>query len=129
MLAAVSVAANPWEEVGWRAFALSRLLARYPVPFAGLLVGVLAALWHLPLVLWPASPMSHIPLWLWFAETTAKSCVLAWLYVRCGQSLAIAILFHLAVNVTGGMVGVKSNWVLGGIIAVTAIVLLGFVKD
>ena len=73
--------------------------------------------------------MSHIPLWPWFAETTAKSCVLAWLYVRSGQSMAIAILFHLAVNVTGGMVGVKSNWVLGGIIAVTAIVLLGFVKD
>ena len=44
MLAAVFVAANPWKEVGWRAFALSRLLARYPVPFAGLLVGVLAAL-------------------------------------------------------------------------------------
>ena len=57
--------------------------------------------------------MSHIPFWLWFAETTAKSCAVAWLYVRSGQSLAIAIVFHLDVNMIGA-IGADSYWVLGG---------------
>ena len=73
--------------------------------------------------------MSHIPFCPWFAETTAKSCAVAWLYVRSGQSLAIAIVFHLAVNITGAIVGVNSYWVLATVTAVTAVFLLRFVKD
>lgn len=43
------------EELGWRGYALPRLLARRNVFWSGLVVGVIWALWHLPLFWVPRS--------------------------------------------------------------------------
>ncbi|WP_052572286.1 CPBP family glutamic-type intramembrane protease [Chthonomonas calidirosea] len=51
---------NPWEEVGWRGFALPRLQARHMAFTATLIVGGLWALWHLPLFFWAENPMANI---------------------------------------------------------------------
>jgi hypothetical protein len=50
------------EEVGWRGFALPRLQARYSALTASLIVGVLWALWHLPLLVDSRNVMSQYPL-------------------------------------------------------------------
>jgi uncharacterized protein len=45
------------EELAWRGFALPRLLASYNALVASLILGVLWALWHLPLVWTEVAPL------------------------------------------------------------------------
>lgn len=44
-----SLLANPWEEVGWRGFALPHWQQRYNALAATVIVGGLWGLWHLPI--------------------------------------------------------------------------------
>jgi membrane protease YdiL (CAAX protease family) len=110
--AMVAVAANPWEEIGWRGFALPRLEARYKPLLGALIVGVLWALWHIPLFVWSGSPMSKMPFWTWGVGVLGRSILLAWLYNRSGRSLAICSLFHVLNNVSGAALGVRSEGML-----------------
>lgn len=107
-VALVSLAANPWEEVGWRGFALKTLQRRYSAVTATLIVGVLWGLWHIPLFLWPGSGMSTYPFWAWFVAIVAESYVLTWLYNSSGQCLWIAIVFHIAFNLFSAILGIDS---------------------
>jgi membrane protease YdiL (CAAX protease family) len=47
--------------LAWRGFALPRLLVRHNAPIASLILGVLWALWHLPLVWTEGASMYHRP--------------------------------------------------------------------
>lgn len=69
------------EEPGWRGFALPRLQQRFTPFKATLVLGVVWALWHLPLGL----PRMIVPFFLAFLYT--------WLYNRTG-SVLLAILLH-----------------------------------
>ena len=72
------------EEPAWRGFALPRLLERHGPMVASLLVGVLWALWHLPL-LWsaPGEPREQqLPWWLLVFDVAAKSVVFTWVFCR-----------------------------------------------
>lgn len=93
----LSLLANPWEEIGWRGFALTRLQRRYPAWVAALLVGGLWGLWHLPLFSLRSGPlaMAAIPYLPWFLGILGQSLLLAWLFNRAGSSILIASLLGL----------------------------------
>ncbi len=121
----MSLCANPWEEVGWRGFALPRLMATLPAAPAALVVGLLAALWHLPLFVWPASPMSTFPVVPWALSSLGESLILAWLYLRSGRCLAVVMLSHVAENIIGSALGVRSHAILAAVnLAVGALLFL-----
>ena len=46
----IPVIGGAWEEPGWRGFALPRLLGKHSPLVASLLLGIVWALWHLPLL-------------------------------------------------------------------------------
>jgi membrane protease YdiL (CAAX protease family) len=69
------------EELGWRGFAQPRLQAHIGAGPAGLVIGALWSLWHLPLIaLYPAAT-AHIPLLFYLPLVTAFGVFFAWLYV------------------------------------------------
>lgn len=91
------------EEPGWRGFALRRLLSRQSPLSAGLIVGILWSLWHLPLFFIPGNFHQTIPVGLFFLQSIALSILMAWMYCRTQGSLLIALLFHAASNTTLGI--------------------------
>lgn len=95
---AAGVLAGFCEEIGWTGFAYPRMRARSGWLPAALLLGVLWALWHLPVVdsLGAASP--HGRWWPEFfaafaAVLVALRVLIAWTYTRTG-SLRLAQLLH-----------------------------------
>lgn len=117
-----AVVANPWEEVGWRGFALRRLEGWMHPAGAALVVGVLWAAWHLPLLLWAGSPMSRYPMMLWGLGVVGRSYCMTWLWNRTAGSLGVVTLFHVAMNVSGAVLGVRSEGMLGLVCAGAAVV-------
>lgn len=111
------VAAIP-EEIAWRGFALPRLQARYPAVVSAIIVGVLWALWHLPLLLNLNNSMSAYPLLPYFLDVIGHSIVYAWLYNNTRGSLLFVTLFHAASNTVGPFGGWSNVVVTYAVVAV-----------
>jgi uncharacterized protein len=86
------------EELAWRGFALPRLLSRYNALAASLILGVIWALWHLPLLWTEGNGMFHQPIWLLLMDVTAKSVLFTWVFLHTRGSVLLAMLFHGATN-------------------------------
>lgn len=95
------------EEFGWRGFALPKLQARIGALYAGLLIGVIWGLWHLPFFIFPegASVIGNIPFVWYLPLVTAWSVLFTWIYNNTNGSVLMMILFHAAINTTLGSLG------------------------
>lgn len=87
------------EEPGWRGFALPRLQAAHG-PLAGsLILGVLWALWHLPLFwtgVWTPPTIPNIVMFI--LMITALTVVMTWVFNNAKGSLLITMLMHASFN-------------------------------
>ena len=86
------------EELTWRGFALPRLLTSYNALVAGLILGVLWAAWHLPLVWTEVAPLYKQPVWLLLLDVTAKSVLFTWVFLHTRGSVLLAALLHATTN-------------------------------
>jgi membrane protease YdiL (CAAX protease family) len=82
------------EEVGWRGFALPRLLARRSPLASSLVLGVLWGFWHLAYALAPGSFLSDTPFYLVVANTVGLAVLHTWIFAHVRGSIFFAILFH-----------------------------------
>lgn len=89
------------EEIGWRGFALPRLVPRFGAWGASLILGVVWAAWHVPLFFMPGMPQFGMPIPAFMIYTVALSVVLTYLAQRTQGSVLVATLFHGAVNTFG----------------------------
>lgn len=86
---------GPIEELGWRGVALP-LMQRKLAPFwAGLLLGVVWALWHVPSFLMSGTPQSAWAFGPYFAGVVALGVIITPLFNASRGSLLIAALYHL----------------------------------
>ncbi|MGH3147817.1 MAG: CPBP family intramembrane glutamic endopeptidase [Rubrobacter sp.] len=85
-----------WEEPGWRGYALPKLQVGRSALVASLIVGVVWAFWHLPLMVEGVIPWSDL------AYVTVQSVVYAWLFNNTGGSVLLVMLFHTMNNVVSG---------------------------
>ena len=116
------------EELGWRGFALPKLLARRSALFSALLVGIFWGTVHLALHL-PGLMLSSFPWPATLIQLVGLSVVITWLYVNTQGSLVIASLYHAAqsffVIVNEGIAGPQQAWLLAiGNIALVSILIL-----
>ncbi len=87
------------EEPAWRGFLLPRLLDLHGALGVSLVLGVLWALWHLPLQWTPGYGPYQQPWWLLLLDVTAKSVVFTWVFLRTRGSLLVAVVLHGTTNV------------------------------
>ena len=123
----VGVFAGAWEELGWRGFALPRLLRRLSPLLASLGLGVLWAVWHIPLFM-----SGDLP-WADAAALVVLSILFTAVFVRTKQSVLIAFLMHAAFNAAGGVTvlwfeGADRVQMYWSMTAVTAVVALAVIS-
>jgi hypothetical protein len=97
-VASTVVGGQAGEEIGWRGYALPRLASRFGYARASVLLGVIWALWHLPLFFTVGADTYRQSFLVYTLQVTAVSVALAWLYEHTNGSLLLAMLMHSAVN-------------------------------
>ena len=124
-----------FEEIGWRGFALPRLQRQRGPLVGSLILGVLWALWHLPLFLIPSWDTPHgspLDVALFVVWAVAITVIFTWVFNNTKGSVLLVILAHGSVNsaavavyglfpapaVTGGI----TNFVIGFRVAAVVIV-------
>jgi membrane protease YdiL (CAAX protease family) len=107
-LMAGAVLVSTWvqagEEVGWRGYALPRLATHVGLGGASVLLGVIWALWHLPLFIMQGTGSTGQSFPIYLLHVTALSVAMSWLYWKTQGSLLLVMLMHAAVNNTTGIV-------------------------
>jgi hypothetical protein len=115
------------EELGWRGFALPRLLAHPSGALAGsLFLGVIHAAWHLPLFLVGEMDVPSL------LGTVVGAIVVTWLFQHTQGSVLLAVLFHAANQNSGrflsplftGADAIQQHWLKLAVWAAAAIVIV-----
>ncbi len=118
------------EEPAWRGFALPRLMVGRTALAASLLLGVLHALWHLPLFGFEFDWHNGFP---WFLGVLSAAVVTAWMTIHTRGSLLLPILLHTSVNVVArylfnplfsGADLIQLFWLWGGLWCIVALVVV-----
>ncbi|HEX6286270.1 MAG TPA: CPBP family intramembrane glutamic endopeptidase [Acidimicrobiia bacterium] len=126
LLQIVGVFTGAWEELGWRGYALPRMMSRLSPLVASLGLGVLWAIWHVPLFL-----AGDIP-WADAAFIVAVSVLFTAVFVQTSQSVLIAFLMHASINAAGGVTvllfeGGDRTQMYWAVSAVTAVVVVAVI--
>jgi uncharacterized protein len=116
-----------WEEPGWRGYALPRLQVGLSALLASLILGVLWAFWHLPLMVVGEVPYSDI------VFVIAWTVVFTWLFNNSRGSVLLAMLMHAMNNtISGSFFGpmfsgadsVRQGWFYAALWCAVAVVLI-----
>lgn len=91
------------EEIGWRGFALPKLLERQSALVSSLILGALWAIWHFPYALTKGTFLSEVPLHWFFIGLLAQSVLYTWIFSNTKGSLLPVLLFHAAGNITANL--------------------------
>jgi membrane protease YdiL (CAAX protease family) len=87
------------EEIGWRGFALPRLLKQYSPLVASLILGIVWVFWHLPNFVLPELGLSATPFIPYMILVVMMTILFTWVYQNTAGSLLIATLFHALNNI------------------------------
>jgi len=88
------------EEIGWRGFALPRLQKTFHPVLASLFIGVIWAIWHLPLFFMEGSQQAQLGMTYFFLATLGYSILYSWVYNGSKESLFMIWLLHSMNNAT-----------------------------
>jgi uncharacterized protein len=86
------------EEIGWRGYALPKLQTGYSALISSLIVGVLWALWHLPLFFNPATGYYITPFWVFLVFLLPFAILYTWIFNSTGGSVLMVMILHAVVN-------------------------------
>lgn len=115
------------EEFGWQGYAYPRLTLRYSPLQAALIIGVVWALWHII----PFALMGRGATWIMWHSLgmVCMRIIIVWLFVNTGQSIAVAVLFHMMSNSVWGLFTNFDPWYDPLVMCVVLLVtVLGIVR-
>jgi hypothetical protein len=116
------------EELGWRGFALSRLLERFSPFNASLILGVIWGVWHLPSFFVGGMEQNEMSIPLFLLNALFLSIFVTWVFLHTGGSVLIAVLIHFSVNICATIIGVTLP-ALGALLIAASILILTLGKQ
>lgn len=123
VLGLVYLVAAVLEELGWRGYALTRLLTQRSPLFAAMALGLPWGIVHIALHL-PGMWAEGLPWLPTVLQLVALSLIITWLFVRSGYSLPVVILFHAAQSAFGffnaGLAPLHVTWLMTAVWGVVA---------
>lgn len=122
----VAVGAGFAEELGWRGYALDRLVTRHGALVASLIVGAAWTLWHLPFYFMEGTIQHQAGLWspdFWSDMVTRLplAVLFAWIYLNTGRSILSAVALHALDNVASVMISPEGIQLLVRLALVTGL--------
>jgi len=90
---------GPVEELGWRGALLPLVQRRIAPVWAGILVGFVWAVWHIPAFFLDGAPHTAWSLLPFLVGVTAVGVVMAVVYNRTGGNLFLAVVIHWQLNI------------------------------
>jgi len=116
------------EELGWRGFALPRLLNRFSPFTASLILGLLWGVWHLPSFFVSGMVQKGMSLVIFVLYTPCLSILMTWFFQHTRGSVLGAVMIHYMVNICATILGVTLP-VLGIILLTVSVLVLVFDKQ
>lgn len=117
------------EELGWRGYALPKLLTRRSALFSALFLGAIWGALHLSLT-FPGQMNAGLPGLPIVLQTIGFSVILTWLFVQTHGNLVIPILFHAGQNffvfLNEGITLTEQLWLLTVLSLAYSLVILFF---
>jgi uncharacterized protein len=118
------------EEFGWSGLAFPALQARFGFLGAGVAVGVIVAVWHLPFFLLPGTTQNASSFVMFLIILVAVRIVYGWVYNGSGGSVLLAILLHASGNTWSEVLhqppaattASAAAWTQTGVFAIAALV-------
>ena len=95
---ALALFIGPVEEFGWRGLALPLMQRRFAPFWAGVLLGFIWAIWHIPAFLLSGTPQSNWSFPAFFLGVVSLSVVVTPMFNASRGSLLVPVLFHFQCN-------------------------------
>jgi membrane protease YdiL (CAAX protease family) len=108
------------EELGWRGFALPRLLDGRSALSAGVILGIIWGVWHLPAFLIGGTPQNSMSFPLFMIGAVGISVLMTWAFKGTGGSVLSAILIHWTFNTCSDLTRMPLALVSVGLIVIVA---------
>lgn len=116
------------EEIGWRGYALPLLMGWFGSLGGTLILGLIWALWHLPMFRVPSSHQKG-SFWRYALVVTSWSIVMTVLFAGSGGSVLPPMLFHASLNISHFAMQLPEgadleSTLIAGLLALLAVLLL-----
>jgi len=112
------------EELGWRGFALPRLLENRSALSAGVILGVIWGVWHLPAFILAGTPQNNMSFPLFMIGIVALSVLMTWAYKGTSGSVLAAVLIHWTFNTCTDMTRMPLALFSVGVLVITVAVVV-----
>jgi uncharacterized protein len=129
----VGLAFGALEEPGWRGYAQEGLQRELSVGAASLIIGIVWAVWHIPLFFIEGTYQWHLGVgtpafWSFLAVLVATAPVFAWLYNGAGNATFAPVIAHGLGNVVGEITADPTPWASALVTAAAGVVALLWIR-
>lgn len=102
------------EELGWRGYLLDAIHERKSLLKSAIFMGIIWAVWHIPLFFIPGYPLqerssSLLFLFVYFIDIFLISIIMTYIYYKTDRIILTAILFHFVSNFIGTIIEMETN--------------------
>jgi len=132
MFILLTLQAGLGEEIGWRGYLTPKLSEKYSILVSSLIVGVIWALWHLPMYFIPgviqyeiSQKIGFLPIFAMYSIfIIASSIVLSWIFFTSNKNLWLPVLLHGSVNTFAWLFAYDDLELYGGPLMLTFFVII-----